>query len=323
MSTPITFTPAVRANVPLLIGVMGPTGSGKTFTAMRLAHGLAGEKPFAVVDTESGRARHYADRFRFDHADISAPFRPENYLEAIIAAESAGYPVIVVDSVSHVWAGDGGVIDWQEEELDRMAGDNWQKREACKFASWIKPKTAHKKMVSRLLQLRAHVILCFRAEPKVEIQKADGKTKIVPKVTATSVDGWIPVCEKMLPFELTASFLLTADRPGVVKPIKLQEQHRPFVPLEEPITEETGRQLGEWARGGNSKPGVGSVAVAQAAPIDVQTLSDIGDTKAREGTDAFRRWWITLPAAGKAALTSRIEEWKQIASDADGRRSAA
>ena len=129
-----TFRPAVRENVGLLIGLAGASGSGKTYTAMRLAAGIAGDKPFCVIDTEAGRAKHYADMFRFDHGDLTPPFSPDRYADAIMAADKAGYPVIVVDSVSHVWAGDGGVLDWQDKELDRMAGDDWKKREACKMA---------------------------------------------------------------------------------------------------------------------------------------------------------------------------------------------
>ena len=125
----ITFRPAVRENVGLIIGLAGSSGSGKTYTAMRLAAGISGSKPFAVIDTEAGRAKHYADQFKFDHAELHPPFRPAAYAEAVMAADAAGYPVIVVDSVSHVWAGDGGVLDWQEEELTRMAGDDWKKRE--------------------------------------------------------------------------------------------------------------------------------------------------------------------------------------------------
>ncbi len=247
----VSFRPAVRSNVGLLIGLAGSSGSGKTYTAMRLAKGIAGDKPFAVIDTEAGRATHYADAFRFDHADLAPPFRPDAYAAAIMAADKAGYPVIVLDSMSHVWAGDGGVLDWQEEELQRMAGDDYGKRESCKMAAWIKPKISHKHMVAKLLQVRAHLILCFRAEPKVEMVKDDrGKWKIVPKVTPTSLDGWLPVCEKNLPYELTSSFLLTADAPGVPKPIKLQEQHRPLFPLDKPITEESGRLIAQWAAGG-------------------------------------------------------------------------
>lgn len=249
-----TFRPAKRENVGLLIGLAGGTGSGKTFSAMRLAAGIAGDKPFAVIDTEAGRAKHYADMFRFDHGDLKPPFRPDAYIEAIEAADKAGYPVILVDSMSHVWAGDGGVLDWHEEELDRMAGTDWKKREAVKMAAWIKPKMSHKGMVQRLLQVRAHLILCFRAEQKIEMVREDGKTKIVAKQSLTGLDGWIPVCEKNLPFELTVSFLLTADAPGMPKPIKLQEQHRALFPMDKPINEESGRRVAEWAGGGAEKP---------------------------------------------------------------------
>lgn len=251
-----TFRRAVREDVGLLIGLIGASGSGKTYTAMRLASGIAGSTPFAVIDTEAGRAKHYAELFAFDHGDLKPPFSPNAYSEAIKAADDAGYPVIVVDSCSHEWAGDGGCLDMHESELERMAGDDWQKRERVKMAAWIKPKGEHKRMVQRLLQVRAHLILCFRAEEKVEMVKDEkGKLQIVPKRSATGLDGWIPVCEKNLPYELTASFLLMATAPGVPHPIKLQEQHRPLFPLDKPITEESGRMIAEWAKGGGSNVG--------------------------------------------------------------------
>jgi hypothetical protein len=129
-ATKIAFKPAVREAVGLWIQLVGGSGSGKTFSALRMASGIAGDKRFAFIDTENRRGLHYADQFKFDHADLRAPFRPEAYLEAIRAADEAGYPVIVIDSMSHEWAGDGGVLDWHEEEVDRMAGTDWKKREA-------------------------------------------------------------------------------------------------------------------------------------------------------------------------------------------------
>lgn len=244
----VTFRPAVRENVGLILGLIGPSGGGKTFTAMRMAKGIAGDKPFAVIDTEAGRAKHYADQFRFDHADLKAPFRPDAYAEAIKAADEAGYQAIVVDSFSHEHAGDGGLLDWHEEEFQRMGG-----RDQVKMTAWIKPKMAHRKMVSRLLQVRAHLILCFRAEEKIEMVKgAQGKVEIRPKQTLAGFNGWVPICEKNLPFELTASFMLMPDRPGYPQPIKLEAQHRELFPLDRPITEESGRRLAEWARGGRA-----------------------------------------------------------------------
>jgi len=240
-----TFRPATRTNVSLLIGLIGSSGSGKTYTAMRLASGMAGSKRFCVIDTESGRASHYADQFAFDVGELHAPFRPNAYSDAIQAADAAGYGVIVVDSMSHEYAGDGGILDMQEEEFVRMGS-----RESSKVASWIKPKGEHKRMMQKLLQVRAHLILCFRAEQKIEMIREDGKMKIVPKQSLTGLDGWIPITEKSVPFELTASFLLTPDRPGMPHPIKLQEQHRELFPLDQPISEESGQRVADWAAGG-------------------------------------------------------------------------
>jgi hypothetical protein len=252
-----SFRPAVRSNVNLLIGLAGASGAGKTYTAMRLASGMSQGKRFAVIDTENGRASHYADQFAFDVAELHEPFTPHAYAEAINAADAAGYSVIVVDSMSHEYAGHGGILDMQEAEYQRMGG-----RDSAKMASWIRPKMEHKKMMQRLLQTRAHLILCFRAEAKIDIIKEDGKTKIVPKQSLVGIDGWIPLTEKTVPFELTVSLLLTPDHPGIPKPIKLQEQHRTLFPLDSPITEDSGRRIAEWAAGGAASraPGAGSSA---------------------------------------------------------------
>lgn len=264
------FKPAIREQVGLLIGLAGGTGSGKTFSALRLASGIAAGKPFALIDTEAGRAKHYADQFKFDHGDLAPPFTPEAYAEAILAADAAKYPCIVVDSCTHEWSGEGGVLEMHEAELDRMAGDDWKKREACKMAAWIKPKMQHKKMVQRLLQIRAHLILCFRAEEKVEMVR-DEETKkmlIVPKKSITGLDGWMSVCEKNLPYELTTSFLLTADAPGMPKPIKLQEQHRIMFPPAKPISEESGRLVAVWAAGALTEQALDDLCMT----MDVKTI---------------------------------------------------
>jgi hypothetical protein len=284
-----TFRPAVRENVPLLVGLSGGTGSGKTYTAMRLAHGIAGDRPFAVIDTEASRAKHYADTFKFDHGDLMPPFTPDRYADAIAAADAAKYPVIVVDSTSHEWSGEGGILDWAEAELDRMAGTDWKKRDACKMASWIKPKMAHKQMVQRLLQLRAHVILCFRAEPKIEMVRENGKMVITEKKSLVGLNGWIPITEKNLPFELTASFLLMAEHPGVPLPIKLQEQHRAIFPLDRPITEQAGVELAAWAKGG-----------APAAPGQ----TDI--THTADDHDVAAEWIVAIAEATSTDEITRI-----------------
>ncbi len=282
------FRPAVRENVGLLIGMIGGTGSGKTYSALRLSSGLSGKDPFAMIDTEARRGLHYADQFRFDHAELKPPFTPAAYEEAILAAVAAGYKTIMVDSFSHEHAGEGGLLDWHDAEVDRMAGQDYAKRERVNVAAWIKPKTAHKHMVQRLLQINAHLILCFRAEEKIEMVRENGKLVIVPKKTMTGINGWVPVCEKNLPFELTASFLLTADAPGYPKPIKLQEQHKTLFPLDKPITEESGAKIAAWAAGGQVK--APAATTAEPTPpttdyISADAAIDIEDRLKAAGID--------------------------------------
>lgn len=294
----ITFRKAVRENVGWIIGIAGPSGSGKTFSAMRLAAGMSGDKPFAVIDTEAGRSKHYADRFNFDHADLQPPFRPDAYAEAIKAADDANYPVIVVDSFSHEHAGEGGLLDWHEEELNRMAKDDWKKRESCKMTAWIKPKTSHKRLVSRLLQVRAHLILCFRAEQKVDIVRTSEGMQVQPKKLASGFSDWIPICEKNLLYELTASFLLTPELPGIPKPIKLEAQHRTIVSLTNPLDEQAGRKLAEWAKGGQAQS-----APAQALQDAAKELSgepvDITVQEARQAEQPTFIWRVGKDHKGK------------------------
>lgn len=329
------FKPAKRQNEVLLIGLAGGTGSGKTYSAMRMASGIAGamSKRFAVIDTEAGRARHYADQFKFDHGDLRPPFTPRAYADAIHAADDAGYPVIVVDSMSHEWAGEGGVLEMHEDELYRMAKDDYARREACKMAAWIKPKQDHKKMVQRLLQIRSVLILCFRAEEKVEMVKgSDGKMKIVPKQSLVGVNGWIPICEKNLPFELTASFLLTADAPGMPKPIKLQEQHKPMFPLNQPLDEKSGQRIAAWAAGadapkaadppgakymGEPVPGAGFVAKPDliekyAAASDRATFMALETSRQQQWSSLDIATKRAVKAASDAAI-ERIEAAEQAA----------
>lgn len=305
-----TFTRAVRENIFLLIGLAGGTGSGKTRSALGLAMGLSGRKKVAFIDTESGRAKHYAPKpgdkpnfettFPFDHGELTAPFTPQRYLEAIEAASAAGYGVIVVDSFSHEWAGEGGILEAHEAVLERMAGQDYNRREACKMAAWVQPKMAHKKMVTRLLQLRSHVILCFRSEEKVEMVKQGDKWTVVPKKSLTGLDGWIPICEKHLPFELTASFLLVADKPGYPRPVKLEGEHRPFVPLDQPLSERTGEALAAWARGGQAPGRVSAPDAATGTPAALPGPSGSSEPPESDGMGSL------FPDAEEAARDAAL-----------------
>ena len=281
-----SFRPAVRDRTSLLIGVMGPSGSGKTYTALSLATGLAGDGgKIAVIDTEAGRAKHYADQFRFDHGDMTPPFSPQRYMEAIKAADEAGYDVIVIDSFSHEYEGEGGIIEW----ADRLAEEGVKSP-----GNWKDPKTAHKRMVGKLLQCRAHLIFCMRAEEKMLMQQVpatnpdgspkmgrNGKplmyTNVIPAADRPLEERWQPICEKRLPYELTTSLLLLPSNPGVPVPLKLQEQHRPAFPQGKQAGVRSGEILRAWATGGKpnkSEEPASSVDQSEKPKIDPNTWAE-------------------------------------------------
>lgn len=254
----ITFRRAVREQTPLLIGLGGPSGSGKTATALKLARGILGsDEGIFFVDTEAGRAKHYACapgeqpgpfKFAFEHCDLDAPFSPDRYAEAIAAAVKAGAEVVIIDSMSHAHEGAGGLLESHERELERMAGQDYQKRERVKFSAWIGPKRAQNQFVNEILQKRVHLIFAFRAKDKLELRKREGG-----KTEPVSV-GWTPICSDRFEYEMTSLLMLPPNAKGVpdlaAPSTKINEHHKAFFPAGQAIDEQAGAQLAAWAKGG-------------------------------------------------------------------------
>lgn len=293
-----TFRKAVRTNTSTLIALAGPSGSGKTYSAIRLARGLVGEAGrLVLIDTEAGRSLHYADKFPFDHYELKPPFSPESYAKVMMAAEEAGYHAIIVDSMSHEWAGEGGCQDMHDDAHEKLGNT-----EQTNILAWRDAKLDHKRMVSRLLQSRSHLIFCLRAEEKIKFEKdKNNKTVIVPQ-------GWMPICEKNFMYEMTVSFMLTDEKPGYGRAIKLQEQHKPFFDLTKPIDEAAGAKLAQWANGGIKKPvdGAGTLThgVSSQQASDAQAPPPY-EPSTNTTAEIMRH---TAPPVNHASLDAEIEQ---------------
>lgn len=312
-----TFETAVRERVPLLIGLAGPSGSGKTFTALRLATGMARvtKGPILFIDTENRRGLHYAENFQFKHMDFGAPFASLDYLAAMQEADRLNPAVIVVDSMSHEHEGPGGMVDYQSKELDRMAGDDFGKRERMQMLAWQKPKAARRQLLQGITRLNANVILCFRAGEKSKPQKNEkGKTEIVEQ-------GFTPIAGPEFVYEMTCCALLRAgargvptwesDKPGEHAAIKLPGQFRNLFPAGEQIGEDQGEALAKWAVGG-AAPG------KRGASIDIDALHVAGEAAARKGSHALKAWWTSLDKNEKKLLAAKKDDdWKPLAEQAD------
>src|SRR5215468_11042232 len=115
------FRRATKYDAKLRFAVCGPAGCGKTYTALQLATHLGG--PIAVIDTERGSASKYADLFPFDVRELDS-FHPQRYIDAIREAEEGGYSVLIIDSLSHAWAGKDGALDLVDKAAKQLATHN-------------------------------------------------------------------------------------------------------------------------------------------------------------------------------------------------------
>lgn len=173
----MAFQKAVKYEAKLRLAITGPSGAGKTFTALTLAsYLLAGTgKRIAVIDTEHGSASKYADIFDFDADSIDAPYNPDRFVLAIQEAEKAGYGVIIIDSVTHAWNGPGGVLDIKEQ-FAKQKGYN-------DFTAWKPAGEYQQRLVEAILSANLHVIVTMRSKTVYESQKVEEngreRTKIV------------------------------------------------------------------------------------------------------------------------------------------------
>ena len=190
------FRKAERRKAKLRCGIAGPSGSGKTFSSLLMAFGLGGR--VALIDTENGSGDLYAHLGNYDVCPITAPFIPDKYIAAIKAAEEAGYDVIIIDSLSHAWAGEGGLLDMQGKIADSGKGNS--------YTAWRTVTPKHNALVEAMLQSKCHVIATVRSKQDYVQQKDEktGKTEI-KKV------GMAPVQREGMEYEFTVFFDLTIE----------------------------------------------------------------------------------------------------------------
>lgn len=291
----LNIAPATREGAHLLIQFAGGPSSGKTLTALRVARGIVGPKgKIGMLDTESGRARLYADKVPggFVVGELTPPFTPGRYLESIQDFVQYGIDILVIDSGSHVWEGVGGVLEMADKaEQDGKKG----------LLKWLAPKTEYRKLLNFILATRLHIIICARAkQPVVEGYDEKGK-----KILITM--PWEPILDKRLKYEMTIFV------PMLINGTYETEQPRLKVPGDlahlftgELLTEETGRAIGAWVGGGE--------------PIDpaFELFRKEAFEIAGAGTEFFTKWWNSAPVKPRrATLRKDLGNLESIARSAD------
>lgn len=287
--------PAIREAVPPLIALWGISGSGKTYSALLLARGIAGPSgKIAVVDTENGRAKFY-DQVAggWLHLDLQPPFTPEKYTAAFKFCEQEGADVIVVDSASHVWEGEGGVLDAAESATTRKG------KPLEGLAKWKNPKMAHKRMVNSLTRSPIPVIFCLRAKESMKQVGSGYDAKII-------TEGFKPICEKNFIYEMTLAFNMTRDGHFDLQTSKaIPSDLRGSINGNTRLNEEVGRKVAEWMGSG--------------AEVDPETISlrRDGQDAALKGVSAYTGWLATLTPAQKEKVRDYHRGWSTDARQSD------
>lgn len=241
------FKRATKATSKLRLGLVGPAGSGKTMTALRIAKGLGGR--VAVVDTERGSASLYSGErgMSFDVMEL-ASYEVERFVEAIKDAVDGGYATLVIDSLSHAWAGKGGILEFVDNAGKRNQGGG-------NFGAWRDATPRHNSLVDAILGAPLHIICTLRSKVEYVVENVGGRNQ-VRKV------GLQPVQRDGLEYEFTVVGDVTQDHDLVITKTRAAFLKDAVV---REAGEDLGRQLSDWLNTGSSGPApVVSVATSPA-----------------------------------------------------------
>lgn len=314
----MAFQKATRAGTKALIGLYGESGSGKTYSALMLARGLAGPDGLVMmIDTENRRGEMYADEIPggYDVQQLGEPYSSKRYSEMISEAEAVAGDkpaALVIDSFSHEWEGIGGVVNAAENIAENRAKkfkSSWNGTVA--FGDWKNPKQDHKRMMLKMLGSNLHIICCLRAQyASHQIDSADYEKHGIKSNARTTVirdDFQTPIQDKNFIFEMMAHIELSNKQPGVPILRKCPEMLRAAFEATPKLSIDTGQAVAAWTDGGS---------VETEAQAD---LVDMAGKAASCGTEAYERWFKSQTRDDKLYLVNagRHDEFKRDAADAD------
>lgn len=247
---------AKRLATYLRIALTGPTGSGKTYSAIRLAYGMLKEQhpnwtedqiwdKIILIDSERGRGKAYSDRDdlplktgEYWYIQIDAPYTPQKYMDALDeAVDTVGTEgIIICDSFTHAWSGEGGVLDIKNE-MDK-------KNPVGKYTGWNEVGSLQNKMVNKYLTAPCHVIITMRSKMAYELQQ-DENGKIRPVKL-----GLAPVQRGDLEYEFDITLMLGRNHEVdiILKDITFLDSQQ----FNGVITEDLGKKLIRWLNKGES-----------------------------------------------------------------------
>lgn len=253
---------AKREKIYVKLALMAPSGGGKTYSALRLATGMAEEieketgkeAKILMVNTEAKRGYYYANEFSYDIIDLEAPYNPEKFVDVINFAVEEGYAILILDSTSHEWEGKGGCL-----ELQQQAGGTYQ--------AWSKVTPRHNRFITALADSEINIIATMRGKDQYEMAKDDRGKITVQKigVGARQRDGF--------EYEFTCSFLL--DPRSNCAEVEKDNSHLFEGQGPKLLTEDDGVNIIKWANSGDGYTPIDRNKTENAAIKSADELKEV------------------------------------------------
>lgn len=291
------FRKATKELARARVAISGSAGSGKTMWSLQWATVLADGAPIAVIDTERGSASLYADRFAFDVLQMAPPYHPDRLVKALKEAEQAGYAVVVIDSLTHFWSGQGGVLELVDEAATRFKGNT--------HAAWQVGTPIQQRMVDALIGHGGHVIATMRAKTEW-VMETGPNGKVAPRKV-----GLAPQQRSDIEFEFTLFMELEANSHRAT-PTKTRFGAFAGKVFEPNESEDAARQFAAWLNAGDQP-------TAPAAPTPTpkeETRADVLKAEIARLDDSQRKRLRELwDAAGLPKIAEMDAERMQVAED--------
>jgi len=223
---------AERHQVKLRLGLSGPSGFGKTYSALLLAYGITEDwSKIAVIDTENNSASLYSHIGNYNVLTLNEPYSPERYIEAIKVCEQQEIEVIIIDSITHEWQGTGGCLSIHE----KLGG---------RFQDWAKVSPRHQEFINKILNSTSHIITTVRRKIDYSLDvNSNGRTRVTKH-------GTKEITREGFEYELTVNFELVND-----KHLVSVSKDRTGLFMDKPefiINSTTGKKLKQWCNTGKS-----------------------------------------------------------------------
>lgn len=261
----MAFRKAERKQTKLKIGISAPSGAGKTYSALLIAYGISGDwDKVAVLDTENGSAEMYSSLGEYSVCPIEPPFTVDKYVKGIQEAVEEGFSVLIIDSLSHAWNGDGGLLEKHDKATKASRSGN-------SFTSWRDITPEYQRLIDAILQAPIDVIVTTRAKSDYVETDNNGK-KGYKKV------GLAPIFREGLDYELTVFFELSQDHIATTTKDRTELfDGQNFIP-----DKSTGEKLNAWRNGGVISAQKPDFKASKGSKVQKLTLSELASYGCKE-----------------------------------------